>query len=206
MEPPPQTKFLFHGWKRNGWHYNATYTPHGCTISVVIPPFPITDSDPNEKEVAWVVLCLCLNRSGILSSMRAEDICAWVQAAKRNHIQDPANWGKVVSIIKVAFWDRTLAEKCAWKTVVLTPKGRRECRGIFLVKVLWRSVAGILNWSIILVIVFHETLHGFRAGRGTGTTSPEADVILQLSEMRETVLYEILLDIQKASDVLDRDQ
>ena len=47
-------------------------------------------------------------------------------------------------------------------------------------------------------------LHGFWAGRGTGTATLEAKLIQQLASMREEVLYVIFLDLQKAYDALER--
>ena len=51
---------------------------------------------------------------------------------------------------------------------------------------------------------FHDFLHGFQAGRGTGTATLEAKLLQQLVALREEVLYEIFLDRQKAYGALDR--
>ena len=53
-------------------------------------------------------------------------------------------------------------------------------------------------------ITYHDALHGFRAGRGTGTATLEANLLQQLATMREEVLYVIFLDLTKAYDALDR--
>ena len=55
-----------------------------------------------------------------------------------------------------------------------------------------------------MVIQYHDTLHEFRALRGTGTTSLEANMIQQPIDMRQEVLYEIFLDLHKAFNVIDR--
>ena len=49
----------------------------------------------------------------------------------------------------------------------------------------------------------HYALHGFQAGRGTGTTALEPKLLQHLTAMREVVLFEVFLDIQKAYNVLD---
>ena len=72
-------------------------------------------------------------------------------------------------------------------------------------ELLWKTVTGILNWNFTLIIGFNETLHWFQAGRGTGTTSLESKLPQQLKEIREAVLYEFFLDLQKAYDALDRE-
>ena len=66
-----------------------------------------------------------------------------------------------------------MAEEVTWHTVVLIPKGRKEYRGIGLVEVMWKVVAAILHRRLTTAISYHDFLHGFRAGRGTGTTTLE---------------------------------
>ena len=61
-----------------------------------------------------------------------------------------------------------------------------------------------MNRRLIVVIQFHDTLHVFRAGRGTGTASLESNMLQQLMEMREEGIYEIFLDLNKSFDALDR--
>ena len=69
---------------------------------------------------------------------------------------------------------------------------------------MWKVVAVILNRRLASSITFHDVLHGFRAGRGTGTATLEAKLLQQLAAMREEVLYVIFLDLTKAYDALDR--
>ena len=69
---------------------------------------------------------------------------------------------------------------------------------------IWKVVVVILNRRFTSSITFHDVLHGFWAGRGTGTATLEAKLIQQLSAMREEVLYVIFLDLTKAYDALDR--
>ena len=71
-------------------------------------------------------------------------------------------------------------------------------------EVMWNVVAVILNRCFTSSITYHDVLHGFRAGRGTGTPTLEAKLIQQLVAMREEVLYVILLDLTKSYDALDR--
>ena len=71
-------------------------------------------------------------------------------------------------------------------------------------EVMWKVVAVILNRRFTSSITFHDILHGFRAGRGTGTSTLEAKLLKQLAAMREEVLYVIFLDLTKAYDALDR--
>ena len=87
--------------------------------------------------------------------------------------------------------------------MVLIPKGKKDYRSIGLVEVMWKVVAEILNCRLTASITFHDFLNGFRAGRGTGTTTLEAKLLQQLAALREEVLYVIFLELHKAYDALD---
>ena len=88
--------------------------------------------------------------------------------------------------------------------MVLILKGGKEYRVIGLVEVMWKVVAAILHRRLTTAITYHDALHGFRAGRSTGTATLEAKLLQQLADMREEVLYVIFLDLTKAYDALDR--
>ena len=91
------------------------------------------------------------------------------------------------------------------QVVFLIPKGGGDCRGIGLMEVVWKLAVVILNFRLTDSITFHDILHGFRDGHGTGTATLKAKLIQQLVAMREEVLYVIFLDLHKAYDDLDRD-
>ena len=97
-----------------------------------------------------------------------------------------------------------MAEEATWQTLVLIPKGKKEYRGIGLVEVTWKVMAAILHRRLTTATTYYDALHGFRAGRGTGTATLEAKLFQQLADMREEVLYVIFLDLTKAYDALDR--
>ena len=69
---------------------------------------------------------------------------------------------------------------------------------------MWKIVTVILNRRFTSSTTFHDVLHGFRAGRGTGTATLKAKLLQQLAAMREEVLYVIFLDLTKAYYALDR--
>ena len=128
--------------------------------------------------------------------MRAEDLKGWLAAAKRDgterekrvkdggereddttHAETEGPWGRVVELTQTAFREGDLAEESTWQAVVLIPKGKEDYRGIGLVEVMWKFVAVILNRRLTSSITFHDVLHGFRAGRGTGTATLEAKLL-----------------------------
>ena len=114
------------------------------------------------------------------------------------------NWARVLELVQTAFRDGDLAEEATWQAVVLIPKGKKDYRGIGLLELMWKVVAVILNRRFIDSITYHDALHGFRAGHGTGTATLEANLLQQLAALREEVLYMIFLDLTKAYDALDR--
>ena len=63
---------------------------------------------------------------------------------------------------------------------------------------MWKVVAAIINCRFIASIIYHNFLHGFRAGRGTGTATLKAKLLNHLVALREEVLYVIFLDLHKA--------
>ena len=50
----------------------------------------------------------------------------------------------------------------------------------------------------------HDCLHGFLAGRGTGTAILEAKLAVQLAYKEQVPLYGIFIDLHKAFDAMDR--
>ena len=131
--------------------------------------------------------------------MRDEHLRMWLHAEIQKEDPDPGNWEKVVSIIQAAFRGVEIVTSCAWKTVVMIPKGGgTNFRGIGLVEVLWKAISGINNCRTSSSIQFHDDLHGFCAGIGTGTTTLKAKLLQQLIAMMETVLHSIFPDLRKA--------
>ena len=71
-------------------------------------------------------------------------------------------------------------------------------------EVVWKVVAAILNRRFTSSITYHNALHRFRSGCGTGTATLEVKLLQQLAAMREEVIYVIFLDLTKVYDALDR--
>ena len=69
---------------------------------------------------------------------------------------------------------------------------------------MWKVVAAILNCRLVASTTFHDFLHIFRVGRGTGTATLEAKLLQQLEALKEEILYVIFLNLHKAYDDLRR--
>ena len=66
--------------------------------------------------------------------------------------------------------------------VVLTHKGNVDFRGIGLVKVLRKTMSGMINHHIGAEFQFHNVLHGFWEGWGKENASLEAKLNQKLTE------------------------
>ena len=107
-------------------------------------------------------------------------------------------------LVRETFGERLLAEEITWQSVVLITKGKGDYRGIGLVEVIWKVLAEILNQRLTSSITYHDFLHRFRAGCGTGTPTIKAKLLQQLAALREEVLYVIFLDLHNVYNALYR--
>ena len=90
--------------------------------------------------------------------------------------------------------------------MILLPKGGGQFRGIGLLESVWKVMSLIMNQRFTANVKFHDALHGFRAGRGTGTATIEAKLLQQWVLLKQIPLFGIFLDLRKAHDTLDRDR
>ena len=67
--------------------------------------------------------------------------------------------------------------------MVLILKGGVGYRGIGLVELIWKAVAVILNRLFTAAIAYHDSLHRFWAGRGTGTATLEVKLIYHVAAL-----------------------
>ena len=61
-----------------------------------------------------------------------------------------------------------------------TPK-RERGHGVEIMEVVWKVCAAVANFQLKRSVNLHDALHGFRAGRGTGTFYLEANLAHQLT-------------------------
>ena len=61
----------------------------------------------------------------------------------------------------------------------------------------------MMNFWIGVTVYFRGTLHGFRSGGGIENASIETSLLQDFTAMREEVLYEVFLDLEKAYEALN---
>ena len=73
--------------------------------------------------------------------------------------------------------------------MVLISKEKGDYRGIGLVEVLWNVCSVVVNCRLKRSVVLHETLHGFKEGRGMGMAMLEAKLDQQLAALTHEPLF-----------------
>ena len=64
----------------------------------------------------------------------------------------------------------------------------------------------VVNCWLKISVVLNEALQGFREGRGMGTATLEANMAQQLAGLAHEPIFQVLLDVWKAYDLLDRER
>ncbi len=89
--------------------------------------------------------------------------------------------------------------------MVLIPKGGRDYCRIGLLEPVWKCIKRVIDHRLD-TINLHDSLHGCRHNRGTGTAIIEVKLAQQLSYLELRLFYGIFLDLRKAFDAMDRER
>ena len=98
----------------------------------------------------------------------------------------------------------TVLEEIAWAKMVILLKGKGEYQGIWMVEVLWKVGSVVVNCCFKMSVVLYDTLHGFREGWGTRTATLESKLAHHLDRLTHKPLIQVLLNICKSYDFMDR--
>ena len=91
-----------------------------------------------------------------------------------------------------------------WMVIVLLLKGRGDYRGVGLLDPIWKVLEVVMD-NRLKILHYHDCLlHGFLAGRGTGTTATEVKLAQLLAYIEQVPLYGVFNDLQKAYDEMDK--
>ena len=81
-------------------------------------------------------------------------------------------------------WDNDyITTELGWNVLVLIPIINMDTWGIELLEVFWKVVKAVIYTQIKTVVHLHNFLHGFCAGRGTGTAIMEIIISHELSSV-----------------------
>ena len=139
--------------------------------------------------------------------MRAEDLKEWHRGIlledHTGEVGQGDNWRYLVQLIQTIWEKGDIPTQMKWVIVILKPKGKGNFRGIGLPEPVWKVIENVIDGRL-QAIQLHDCLHGFMAGRGTGTATIEAKLTQQLAYLEQTPLYEIFVDLKKAYDSVDQ--
>ena len=172
----------------------------------MVQPEAVKDDVLTETEVELAVQGLKGGIAGGLSGIIVEDLKEWRKEDKWEKDPEGRRCNLVVRLVQVMFRDGTVTEEIAWENMVLIQKGKGEYRGIGLVEVLWKVCSVVVSCRLEKSVVLHDTLHGFREGRGMGKTTMEANMHQKLEGIAHEPLFQVFLYFQKAYDSLDRER
>ena len=171
----------------------------------MVEPFPVNELVPEEADIKWAMNRLSYNGSGSPYGMQAEHLRRWLAEVQDEENPDATNWMKLVDMVQTEFHGSRLTEEATWKIFVLLTKGGRYFHGIGLVEVIWKTIAVILDRCLGIARKFYDVIHRFWPGRRMGNGFLNAKLLKHLVEIREKLLYEILLDLHKAYNDMDRE-
>ena len=183
----------------------------GESIPINVDPFPIKDDTPTDEEIRETVRGLRNGRAGGASKIRAEDVKDWLRGVVLEETEAEGtegagnNWRLLVALIQAIWEEGVIPQQMRWMIVVLIPKGGGDYRGIGLLEPIWKVIEKIMD-KRLQIVQFHDCLHGFLSGRGTGTATIEAKLAQQLAYIEQEALYGIFIDLRKAYDAMDRER
>jgi hypothetical protein len=144
--------------------------------------------------------------------MRAEHVKEWLQGVRRE--EDPEQngyegagdpWRLLMKLVTAVWETGTIPQQLGWIIVVLIPKGGGDYRGIGLLEPIWKIIERVMDRRLNAIPI-HESLHGCKDGRGTGTAVIEAKLAQQLAHLEQRPFYGVFLDLKKAFDAMDRER
>jgi hypothetical protein len=156
----------------------------------------IRDDTPDEGEIQAAVAELTNGRSAGVLRMRAEHLKGWLSEAKleENPKTGPANvgagadWEALVQLVQAVWDEGRIPTQLGWVVTVLIPKDGGDYCGIGLLEPIWKVIERVIDkW--LEAIALHDSLHGYRNGRGTGTAVIETKLTQQLARIEQAPFY-----------------
>ena len=111
----------------------------------------------------------------------------------------------LVEIVQHMWRTGEILQELGWTVLDLITKGTTYTRRIGLLDTLCMVVEALIDTCLRAIIQFHDVLHRFRAGKGTGTAIMELKLAQELARVDHSPLFLVLLDLRKAYNTVDRD-
>jgi len=155
---------------------------------------------PDEEEIRATVRELTNGRSAGVLRMRAEHLKGWLKGARleENPKTGPANvgagedWEAFVKLVQAVWDEGKIPIQLGWVVTVLILKGGGDYCGIGLLEPIWKIIERVID-KRLEAIALHNSLHGCRNERGTGTVVIEAKLSQQLAHIEQTPFYGVFI-------------
>ncbi len=185
----------------------------GNPLPINVTPVVINDDVPTDSKLCQVAGELTNGRVVGASGMRAKHVKEWLHGMQRE--EDPEGHGVdgagdswrlfVQQLVQAAWAHGTIPCQLLWIIVILIPKGGEDYRRNGLLEPVWKCIEWVIDHQLE-AIDLHDSLHGCRNNRGTGTAIIKAKLAQQLSYLELKPFYGVFLDLRKAFDPMDQEQ
>ena len=96
-------------------------------------------------------------------------------------------WWTFLKLIERLWKTGYIPQQMLWMVIVLLPKGRSDYRGIGLLDHIWKVLEVVMD-NRLKILDYHDCLHGFLAGRGTGTATTEVKLAQHFAYIEQVSL------------------
>jgi hypothetical protein len=129
---------------------------------------------------AWEHLPILNRRRGQPRRMREEE-----ESEGANTTPDD-KWRALAKLVQKVWDEGRIPPQLGLFITVLVPKDSGEYRGIRLLEQIWKVIERVMDHRKPSAIVLHDSLHGCRNRRGTGTAVIEAKLTQQLAHIKQS--------------------
>ena len=169
-------------------------------VDLVHGKFVVPDHIPDAEEIRVAVGRLKSHRAPGPSGLSVDVLKDWAK-------EDGEKWRKLVDLVQWCIRTGEVPQAFKYGALVLIPKPEQgKYRGIALLESVYKLISGLINHRVSAAVQFHDSIHGFRAGRSCSTAILEAKLEMQRARQAGKVYYQVFLDLSKAYDTVDRDR
>ena len=169
-------------------------------VELVAGQFQVPDHVPEEAEIRVALGRLKSHKAPGPSGLSVDVLKGWAE-------EGGAKWQQVVSLVQWCVETGEVPQAFKYGTLVLIPKAEQgKYRGIALLESVYKLISGLINNRVTTSVRYHDSIHGFRAGRSCSTAILEAKLEMQRARRSGQVYYQVFLDLSKAYDTVDRDR
>ena len=112
----------------------------------------------------------------------------------------------LVDIVQHMWQTGEIPQDLGWIALVFIHKGTMYTWDIGILETLWKVVEALIDTCLRASLQFHEVIHGFQAGRGTGTAIMDMKLAQEISRLDHDPLFLVFLDLRKAYNTVERDR